>query len=126
LLHYDRWQRHHTVLLAFLLSPHHQSRGLETDVTNPFALPKDTAANAPAGAGAGPGAEAGAGNGGDGAKGGKRGLLGRMRAAVASVAAFSSSSSSANKTPVDDAYVSILLHVVLLFALISIVSFHSC
>ena len=109
MLHYDRWHRHHTVLLAFLLSPHHQSRGpggnnnLETDVTNPFALPKDTAANALAGAGAGPGAEAGAGNGGDGAKGGKRGLLGRMRAAVASVAAFSSSSSSTNKAPVDDA-----------------------
>ena len=109
MLHYDRWHRHHTVLLAFLLSPHHQSRGPggnnnpETDVTNPFALPKDTAANATGGAGAGPGAEAGAGNGGDGAKGGKRGLLGRMRAAVASVAAFSSSSSSTNKAPVDDA-----------------------
>jgi len=109
LLHYDRWHRHHTVLLAFLLSPNYQSRGpgginnLETDVTNPFALPKDTAANAMSGAGAGPWTEAGADNGGDGAKGGKRGLLGRMRAAVASVAAFSSSSSSTTKAPVDDA-----------------------
>ena len=137
LLHHDRLHRHLAVLTALLLSPAHRAApaapaapapaaphplpgaGLiqppmvpnpDPDVTNPFALPADTASTTATAMTTGRGGSEGGGESPNYGKGGRRGLLGRMKAVVASVAAFGSGSGSSGsggsrRAAVDDAYV---------------------